>query len=112
MGANLRNPAVLIQHNNLVSITHRIQLMRNHQHSCVLPKLPNGTLHSSLVLGVKSARCLIEQKYRRILKQGTCNRHTLTLPAGEPSPTLTNTSFPALRQALSNLGASGELSRL
>ena len=82
MRAGLNN-AVFVNNYNLVGIADGREPMRNRKGRSALAEAFKCCGDPRLGRGVESAGCLIEDEYRRIFKEYSCNGYALLLSAGQ-----------------------------
>jgi hypothetical protein len=74
------NDAALVHHDDLVSVAHGGQTMRDNKSRAPLGQLVQRVLHHFFRLRVQGAGRLVKQEHRCIAQQGAGDGDALTLP--------------------------------
>ena len=111
VGTTLHNPA-LVQDADFVGMLDGTQSVGYCHGGTGLHQSLQGILYQTLALCIKSRCCLVEDKDRRILEDGTGYAHTLALTAGESAATITDSGIKTMFRLGNELVGIGYLCRI
>ena len=107
-----RNQFAVVYDADLVGVHNRGQLMGDNNQSLVLHQLRNRRLHLLLIFGVSVGGGLVKHHNRGVLQDGTGQRNTLALTAGEHLARIPRHGVDTLGQLLQKLHTLGFPRRL